>query len=73
MRPEIGHTIDPVKDVLGFGFPSKSNTLFKCVCATHMYALLPFSLLTPFHPRISFLRGPLSPLDSFFRPFARNS
>lgn len=27
MRPEIGHTIDPVKDVLRVGFPSESNTL----------------------------------------------
>lgn len=37
MRPEIGHTIDPVKDVLRVGFPSESNTLS---ARTHVCALL---------------------------------
>lgn len=64
MRPEIGHTIDPVKDVLGVEFPRESNTLFGCTRVRRICML--FSLF-PFHP----FPFPFS-LASFFRPFARN-
>lgn len=47
MRLEIGHTIDPVKDVLRVGFPSESNTLSAC---THVCALSPPRLSPPPEP-----------------------
>lgn len=54
MRPEIGHTIDPVKDVLRVGFPSESNTLSACthVCAPCTSApVVPFFTVSLFRHR----------------------
>jgi len=52
MRPEIGHTIDPVKDVLRVEFPSESNTLFLAHARVRSPLLLfPSLLWSPLSPR----------------------
>lgn len=60
MRPEIGHTIDPVKDVLRVGFPSESNTL--AAHDTHVCALARY--LVPG------ARAPISPPSPIFTIFS---
>lgn len=55
MRPEIGHTIDPVKDVLRVEFPSESNTLSAYtharVCLLHVRPCGPFLRVSLFRHR----------------------
>lgn len=49
----------------------ESNTLFGRVCVRASHTLSPFPSVP--YSRMSPPRGPLSPLDSFSRPLARNS